>query len=99
MQKNGFVFHSILLKVWRRPTKPSAVESDDTNTHQQTNDFDCFIVDASEQDILQAPSLSSAMLLPMLGISTDNVLPAAGRRSIAAPVLLSSCASRVNQAI
>ena len=75
------------VKVWRRPTKPSAVqsglvatsaaESDNTKTHQQTNDFDCFIVDASEQDMRRAPSLSSAMLLPMLGNSTDNVLPAA----------------------
>ena len=34
-----FPFYSSL-KVWRRPTKPSAVESDDTNTHQQTNDLD-----------------------------------------------------------
>ena len=75
------------VKVWRRPNKPSAVqpglvatsaaESDNSKTHQQTNDFDCFVVDASEQDMREAPSLRSAMLLPMLGDSTDNVLPAA----------------------
>ena len=75
------------VKVWRRPTKPSAVqpglaatsaaESDNTKTQQHTNAFDCFIVDASDQDMREAPSLRSAMLLPMLGNSTDNVLPAA----------------------
>ena len=78
---------SASVKVWRRPNKPSAVQPglaatsakapDNTNTQQQTNDFDCFVVDAAEQDMCQAPSLRSAMLLPMLGDSTDNVLPAA----------------------
>ena len=75
------------VKVWRRPSKPSAVEpglvatsaaeNDNSKTHQQNNDFDCFVVDASEQNIREAPSVRSAMLLPMLGNSTDNVLPAA----------------------
>ena len=75
------------VKVWRRPSKPSAVQPgldaasaaqpDTTGTQQQTNDFDCFVVDASEQDMREAPSLRSAMLLPMLSDSTDSVLPAA----------------------
>ncbi len=123
--------------MWRRPTKRSAEQPsiDATSadkTQQQTNDFDCFIVDASEQDMREARSLRSAMLLPMLGDSTDNLLPAAlgmirksdhyamavqyltqavphelqtnrfsirGRRSDAAPLLPSGCASPVNQAI
>ena len=56
------------VKVWRRPSKPSA--------EQPGNNFDCFIVDATEQDMHEAPSLGSAMLLPMLSNSIDNVLPA-----------------------
>ena len=46
-------------------------------TQQQTSDFDCFVVDATEQHMREAPSLRSAMLIPMLGDSTDIVLPAA----------------------
>ena len=73
MQKTGFVFHSRLLLKFAS----SAAEPDTTTTQQQTNDFDCFVVDASEQNMREAPSLRSAMLLPMLSDSTDNVLPAA----------------------
>ena len=77
------------VKVWRKHSKPSAVQpggpsavqlgSIQTNAAQSTqsdNDSDCFIVDASEQDMHEAPSLNSAMLLPMLSNSVDNVLPA-----------------------
>ena len=65
------------VKVWRRPGKTSAVQPvpDESSTAQQSNDFDCFIVDASEQDMHEAPSLCSTVLLPMLSSSIDNVLP------------------------
>ena len=39
------------------------------------NDFDCFIVDAAEQDATEAPSLRSTMLLPILSDSVVSVLP------------------------
>ena len=45
------------------------------HTQQESNDFDCFIVDAGEQDVHETPSLHSTRLLPMLSISVDNVLP------------------------
>ena len=67
------------VKVWRRRSKPRVAESgsNETETQQrQSSDFDCFVVDASEQDMHEAPSLNSAMLLPMLSNSVDNVLPA-----------------------
>ena len=63
------------VKVWRRPNKSGAGQPG--LDAASDNAFDCFIVDASEQDMREAPSLRSAMLLPMLGNSTDNVLPAA----------------------
>ena len=67
------------VKVWRRPNKSGAGQPglDATSAAESDNAFDCFIVDAAEQDMREAPSLRSAMLLPMLGNSTDNVLPAA----------------------
>jgi len=58
------------VKVCRRPNKPSAAQPGDTDT-----DFDCFIVDAGEQDVREAPSLRSTVLLPMLSHSVDSVLP------------------------
>ena len=47
-----------------------------TQTQWQCIDFDCSIVDASEQDMHETPSLRSGMLLPMLTNSVVNVLPA-----------------------
>ena len=74
------------VKVWRRASKPRAAQpginapcvsqNESTHTQQESNDFDCFIVDASEQDMHETPSLRSTMLLPMLSNSVDNVLPA-----------------------
>ena len=62
------------VKVWRRPSKLSAVQSDSTQTQQDKDDFDCFIVDASEQDLAEVQSLHSTLLLPMLANSVDNVV-------------------------
>ena len=61
------------VKVWRRPSKASAAQpgADD----RQNNEFDSFIVDAAEQDVTEAFSQRSTLLLPMLGDSVDNVLP------------------------
>ena len=74
------------VKVWRQPTKLSAVQpglnetsaahTDHAATQQQSNDFDCFIVDASEQLMHEAPSISSTRLLALQCNSIDNVLPA-----------------------
>ena len=62
------------VKVWRRPSKLRAEQPDSTQTQQDKDDFDCFIVDASEQDMKETPSLHSILLLPMLANSVDNVL-------------------------
>ena len=74
------------VKVWRRASKPRAAQPglhepcvsqrDPRHTQQHSNDFDCFIVDASEQDMHETPSPPSTMLLPMLSNSADNVPPA-----------------------
>ena len=74
------------VKVWRRPCKPSAVQpagsqpsaapATPTAEHQHNNDFDCFIVDAAEQNMLEIPSVRSTQLLPMVNHSADSVLPA-----------------------
>ena len=71
------------VKLCRRPSKPRpeqlSVDVQQPSTpkaQQQNSDFDCFIVDASEQDMFATPSIRSTMLLPMLSDSTDNVLPA-----------------------
>ena len=53
------------VKVWRRPSKLRAEQSDSTQTQQDKDDFDCFIVDASEQDMKETLSLHSILLLPM----------------------------------
>ena len=63
------------VKVWRRPSKPSPAQPG-TAEQQHNSDFDCFIVDAAEQDIHEAPSVHSTLLLPMLSDSVDSVLPA-----------------------
>ena len=62
------------VKIWRRPSKASAAQPGTPQKHDK-NDFDCFIVDAAEQDVTEAPSLRSTMLLPMLNDSVDSVLP------------------------
>ena len=62
------------VKIWRRPSKASAAQPG-TPEKQHNNDFDCFIVDTAEQDVTEAPSLRSTMLLPMLNDSVDSVLP------------------------
>ena len=67
------------VKVWRKPSKTSAAEPGSSQFSaaqpDRNNGFDCFIVDAEEQDMQQGPSLRSTMLLPMLGDSVDSVLP------------------------
>jgi len=74
------------VKVWRRPSKPRDAhpglkgmcdsQPDSSQSQQEKDDFDCFIVDASEQNMTESPSLHSAMLLPLLTASADSVLPA-----------------------
>jgi len=64
------------VKVWRRPSKPSVVQPDLTVGQHHGNDFDCFIVDAAEQDMHEASSIRSTMLLPMINHSVDSGLPA-----------------------
>ena len=63
-------------KILRRPSKPSAAQPADFVQGQNDNNFDCFIVDAAEQDMREALSLRSTVLLPMLSHSVDSVLPA-----------------------
>jgi len=68
------------IKVYRRPSKPSAVQPGGSPSgaqpSQSGNDFDCFIVDAAEQHMHHIPSIRSTQLLPMLSHSADSVLPA-----------------------
>ena len=66
------------VKVWRKPAKASAAQPDQNETGQSANanDFDCYIVDAAQQNKDEAPTLVSTQLLPLLGNSVDNVLPA-----------------------
>jgi hypothetical protein len=58
------------VKIMRRPSpvKPDEPES--------RNNFDCFIVDAAAQDMLQTPSARSTQLLSMLSEPSENILPA-----------------------
>ena len=79
-----FPFYATV-KILRRPSKPSAVQpaANETGLAQPTlaaeqdgNNFDCFIVDAAEQDMREVLSLRSTVLLPMLSHSVDSVLPA-----------------------
>ena len=62
------------IKMLRRPSKPSAAQPGFSETIEKA--FDCYIVDAAEQDMQEIPSTISIKLLPMLGHSADNVLPA-----------------------
>ena len=62
------------VKIWRRPSKASAAQPG-TAEKQLNNDFDCFIVDATEQDETDAFSFRPTMFLPMLSDSVDSVLP------------------------
>ena len=64
------------VKIMRRPSKPSAAQPAELVPGQNENSFDCFIVDAAEQNMREALSLRSLVLLPMLTHSVDNVLPA-----------------------
>ena len=70
----------VSVKVLRRPSKPSAVQPGASQAsavgQQHGNDFDCFIVDAAEQNMDEVASIRSIMLLPMLDHSVDSVLPA-----------------------
>jgi hypothetical protein len=64
------------VKVVRKPSV-SALQPDDL--HQQMSDFSCFIVEAKEQDLAQAPSMKSILMLTNLNdsmTSMDTVLPA-----------------------
>ena len=64
------------VKVWRRPSKLSAEQSNSTQTQQNKDDFDCFIVDASEQDLSEIQSPLFTLLLPSLANPVDIVAPA-----------------------
>jgi len=59
------------LKVWRKPKKilPASAVQPGSDA-----EFDCFIVDAQEQDMGEAPSQTLLTLLPMLDSSVDIVL-------------------------
>ena len=56
------------VKVWRKPSKTSAEQPGGGFD----NGFDCFIVDAAEQDVSEALSSKSAGLLTMLSQSADG---------------------------
>ena len=62
------------IKIQRRPSNPSAAQPG--NATQNDNDFDCFVVDAAEQDMNEIPSVRSTELLPLMSHSADSVLPA-----------------------
>ena len=69
------------IKVYCRPSKPSAVQplgihSKPAQSAQSENDFDCFIVDAAEQDLNQIPSVRSTRLLSIMSHSVVVLLPA-----------------------
>ena len=67
------------IKMLRRPSKPSAVQPGGTDIlrpQYNENNFDCYIVDAAEQNMTAMPSTISVKLLPMLSTSPDGVLPA-----------------------
>ena len=64
------------IKVLRRPSKPSAAQPGSAETNGPHTEFDCYIVDAAEQDMNEIPSAVSMKLLPMLSHSVDSVLPA-----------------------
>ena len=67
------------IKMLRRPSKPSAVQPgsvDILRPQNNENNFDCYIVDAAEQDMQLLPSTISTKLLPMISFSPEGVLPA-----------------------
>ena len=67
------------IKMLRRPSKPSAIQPgsvDILRPQNNENNFDCYIVDAAEQDMQLLPSTISTKLLPMISFSPDGVLPA-----------------------
>ena len=67
------------IKMLRRPSKPSAVQPGGTDIlrpQYNDNNFDCYIVDAAEQNMTEMPSTISVKLLPMLSTSPDGILPA-----------------------
>ena len=69
------------IKILRRPSNRSAVQpgglgTNATQPKQNDNGFDCYIVDAAEQNMEDIPSAASISLLPQLIDSADGVLPA-----------------------
>ena len=62
------------IKMLRRRSKPSAAQPGILENTERA--FDCYIVDAAQQDIQELPSAMSTKLLPMLSHSADSVLPA-----------------------
>ena len=69
------------IKMLRRPSNHSAVqpgglETNATQRKQNGSDFDCYIVDAAEQDMQEIPSAVSIRLLQKLSHSADSVLAA-----------------------
>ena len=69
------------IKILRRPSNRSAVQpgglgTNATQPKQNDNAFDCYIVDAAEQNMEEIPSAASIRLLPHLSDSADRVLPA-----------------------
>jgi len=66
------------IKVWRKPTKERSAAQPASIPHAQPS-FDCYIVDATEQDLTEAPTEQSKLLLPLLDSSMDDgsgILPA-----------------------
>lgn len=61
------------IKMLRKPSKPSAEQPGGTDNEKN---FDCYIVDAAEQNMKEMPSTISVKLLPMLTASPDSALPA-----------------------
>ena len=66
------------VKVWRKPAKTSASQPDqsDGGNSADANEFDSFIVDATQQDTDLPPTLLSTKVLTLQKDSVDNVLPA-----------------------
>ena len=65
------------VRVWRKPEKilPAGAVQPGYGGGAFDAEFGCFIVDAQEQDMGEAPSQTLLTLLPMLDSSVDIVLP------------------------
>ena len=61
------------IKICRRPSKASALQPKDR--HGAETDFDCYVVEAGEQDMREIPLASSLELLHMMCQNADSELP------------------------